>query len=976
MPGGVPMLRMKPVGKGEQGAKKADLYYQKTDSGYYRGEGGLHCEWGGKGSPMLSLEGPPDYEHFKRLIRGLDPHSGEQLTARLRDDRIPCWDVTASIPKRVTIALERGDSRIQAKLWESVREAMAMLEQYASTRIRIDGQQDDRVTGNLLWYAVEHPDTRPVENEALPEDHQWRVMPLPDRHVHIVIPNLTWDDEEKQWKAVKFRPIMDLRKYFDRCFDSIFAYKLSHELGYALKTEFRDDAKGNSKYYSWDIDGMPAPLVAGLSKRSQEIDDLEKEIVAERKKLDKYAPDHLSAVEKDKLGATSRRVKRDDLTLEDCREYWQTLFAEWADDIDDVIRRAKLGLNPKPQPVLAKAVDFSMRHHFERESALAVEELVTTALEHAMGGARPEDVVRELKRQGVILVQRNGKTLATTKELMREEEALASFAAAGRGTCVPIGLDAGLTRQLATGETLSDGQWEAARGLLESQNRVNMVLGPAGAGKSKLLKKVEEGAKLAGKQIVLLGTTSTSVKVLKKDGFEGAQTVEAFLLSEKMQAAARGGWVIVDEASIHDHKAATRLFEVAKNKNLKLIYLGDNMQHGSIGRGNFIRLMTEHGRVIPFRLTEILRQKDLEYRAAAQLLSEGKTVEGFNSIDKMGWVSEIAHGEDRCRHIAADYVQSLNDGVKWNDMLVVAPTHREAGFITGEIREQLREAGKLGDDEREFTRLVAVDASEAERGLASTYRPGDVIQFHQNAKGGYVKGQRIVVDDPAKLPLSQAARFSLYREEKISLAEGDVIRGTGRIETMGSDHVIKNGDVHAVAGFTKAGNIRLDNGWVIDGKAAQHFRSGFVDTSIGSQGRTVRRVLLGMSSAMGRAVNMQQLYVSSSRAWERMRVYTDNKEDARESIQLDSRKLIALDLKEGAASDPTERDRQEKQRLEDLARRQRRSVYDRFVAAWTPRPSSGRVPPMPPVTPTSRPMGSHSGREQARERERGQSYGR
>ena len=39
----------------------------------------------------------------------------------------------------------------------------------------------------------------------------------------------------------------------------------------------------------------------------------------------------------------------------------------------------------------------------------------------------------------------------------------------------------------------------------------------------------------------------------------------------------------------------------------------------------------------------------------------------------------------------------------------------------------------------QFTRLVDANASEAERGQALTYRPGDVIQFHQNAKGGFTK---------------------------------------------------------------------------------------------------------------------------------------------------------------------------------------------------------------------------------------------
>ena len=51
----------------------------------------------------------------------LIPHTGEQLTAKLIDDRIAAWDVTASVPKGVTIALERGDDRIHDAIWEAGR---------------------------------------------------------------------------------------------------------------------------------------------------------------------------------------------------------------------------------------------------------------------------------------------------------------------------------------------------------------------------------------------------------------------------------------------------------------------------------------------------------------------------------------------------------------------------------------------------------------------------------------------------------------------------------------------------------------------------------------------------------------------------------------------------------------------------------------------------------------------------------------
>ena len=55
--------------------------------------------------------------------------------------------------------------------------------------------------------------------------------------------NLTFDEAEGQWKAVKFRPIMDERKFFDRRFDMRFAHKLA-ELGYGIETKYRADGRG------------------------------------------------------------------------------------------------------------------------------------------------------------------------------------------------------------------------------------------------------------------------------------------------------------------------------------------------------------------------------------------------------------------------------------------------------------------------------------------------------------------------------------------------------------------------------------------------------------------------------------------------------------------------------------------------------------------------------------------------------------
>ena len=336
-------------------------------------------------------------------------------------------------------------------------------------------------------------------------------------------------------------------------------------------------------------------------------------------------------------------MKRDDLTLGECREYWASRRTDGEmDAIAGTIRRARLGLNARPENLAERAVDFSMRHRFETHSALPIEELATTAMEQAMGGARLEDIERELKRQGVITCVKDGQKLATTASLMREEEGLAAFAANGLGSVDAVGVSDKLDRRLADGRLLNQGQWDAVCGLLRSNNRVNSIEGPAGAGKSSLLAKLDEGMKLGGQNMTYLATTAPAVKVLRKDGFD-ATTVAHFLLDTRLQDAARGGRVVVDETSMLGHKDAVELCRLARANDLKLIFAGDPMQHGSIGRGAFMRLLREYGEIRPFRLDKIMRQDNPQYREAAQLLSEGKTLAGFDALDQLQWVREMGN---------------------------------------------------------------------------------------------------------------------------------------------------------------------------------------------------------------------------------------------------------------------------------------------------------------------------------------------
>jgi conjugative relaxase-like TrwC/TraI family protein len=854
-------------------------------------------KFGGKLAERLGLNGRTvDKETFDRLCDNLHPTNDETLTPRTNESRRVCKDLTFSGPKSFSIieafASDDERRRLRQAFDDAIKETVDQdIEPDMQTRVRKDGADYDRTTGNLLTAAYDHATARPKDSDSLPDPH-W--------HKHLLVWNATYDPVEDRIKAGQLGNVVRDKGYYRAAFYARLAGKLEG-MGYGI------DRRGGNE---WEIAGVLQATIDTFSKRTAQI-----EAEAEKQGI-------TDAAEKAGLGAKIRSKKQKELTLPELRKAWDA-------QLSDAERRALAAVYRKEIPASgqitpAAAVEFAIAHCSEQESAVPERELKRVALLHGLGSVTPDQIAAELPRHGVITAEIDGRVMATTEGLQAEERFITGFAAGGRGTVLPVGVPAGLERG-----KLNDGQWETVIGLLGSENRVNLFEGPAGAGKSWSLQKFDEGMKLAGKSVTYLATTTDAVGVLQKDGFE-VNTVARFLLDERMQQAAKNGYMVVDESSMMGHKDAFKFFTIAEKLNLKLILVGDPMQHGSVPRGALMRILKEYGGIKPFRLTEIMRQEKPEYRVAAKLLSEGRTLEGFDALDRLEWIKEVGGDDDRYRRLAGDYLEALKDK---KTVLVVSPTHAEAAKVTGAIRSGLRQAGKLGSEDRIFTRLVAVGGvSEALRGQATTYRPGDVILFHDNAKG-FKKGFRFTVADPAAVPLSEASKFQLYRPEQIALSTGDKIRFTGTVKTLDGEHKLYNGATKTVAGFTKAGDLKLDNGWVV-AKDAGHFRSGFVETSFGSQGKTVKRVILAMAEDSLPATNQEQMYVSASRAKESMTLYTNNKAAVRAAVQRSSRKL--------AASDLVAKQRKAIGQAMERQRRQKRAAYLNLVrAAWdAPQPQN------------------------------------
>jgi len=112
----------------------------------------------------------------------------------------------------------------------------------------------------------------------------------------------------------------------------------------------------------------------------------------------------------------------------------------------------------------------------------------------------------------------------------------------------------------------------------------------------------------------------------------------------------------------------------------------------------------------------------------------------------MGAIVEI-QGEDRYRHLAADYVATTSDIKKtgnikrrsWFPPPMPKPPRSQTPFAT-----RLKTTGRVTGKEREFTSLASLNLTTAQRGDYANYREGDVVQFVQNARG-WTRGERAKV---------------------------------------------------------------------------------------------------------------------------------------------------------------------------------------------------------------------------------------
>ena len=869
------MLRVVPA----RSAAQAKSYYSHSD--YYTEDQELAGVWRGKAADRLGLAGTVGKRDFDALCDNRHPASGERVTARDRADRTVGYDFNFHAPKSLSLlhALT-GDEAVLRAFQESVDDAMRLVEADMCTRVRKGKVYTDRPTGEMAWARFDHLTSRPVGG-----------VPDPHLHSHCFALNMTFDCQEAQWKAGQFRQLKRDAPYYQAAFHAALAARLT-ALGYPV-----DKTPGG-----WEVAGLARATLEKFSRRTAHIERL-----AAEKGVDTPAA-------KAALGATTREAKAKELTMGELRQLWADRLDDGERDALDALA-ARPGGGEEPAGLDARAaLDFACRHLFERDSVVCERRLAAAALDAGLGRFTADQAFAAIRESDVIVREVGGRRLATTRVVLAEEARLVAFARGGRGTCAPLGRGA----HAFTRDWLNAGQKAAVRHVLASPDRVMLVRGAAGTGKTSLMQEAAEAIEKGGKRVFAFAPSAGASRgVLRADGFAGADTVARLLVDASLQEQARGQVLWVDEAGLLGSRQTGRLFDLAGKLGCRVVLSGDRRQHGSVERGSVLRVLESQAGLVAAEVREVQRQTGA-YKAAVELLADGRAAEGFGRLDALGWVREAADA-GRYALLAADYAESTGAG---KSCLVVSPTHAEGALATAAVRDALRAAGRLGRDEHAVAQLTRLDLTEAERGEGGSYRPGDVLEFHQNAQGHRI-GERVRVREGEPPPVEHAARFQAFRPGELRLSAGDRVRVTKGGKTK-DGHRLETGATFGVAGFTAAGDVRLDNGWVV-ARDFGHLAHGYVTTSHAAQGKTVDRVLVAQSAASLGATSREQFYVSASRGRERVTVYTDDKAALRDAVTRSDAGLAATEL---VAAGPRPDARRHRLRLNRTAERPREDRRD------------------------------------------------
>jgi conjugative relaxase-like TrwC/TraI family protein len=569
---------------------EAGAYYVDPDrhslATYYLDAGEPPGVWVGKQAKVLGLVAGVDPEDFLSLMEGRDP-SGAQLGRAYNDESVRGYDITFSAPKSVSTLWALGDEHVAGESLAAhdtaVRAVLEFVERHATTRATIDG-------------AVQF-----VEADGLAvavfRQHTSRMLD-PQLHSHaVVVAKVRIPDG--RWLALDARMI----KCDQRTLSALYHSTLRSELTARLGVQWQAPENGIA-----EIDGVPSEALDELSQRTRQVE------ARLDRKLDRFR----DTFDRDPTPQERWRLERE--AVLDSRPgkprvgQHVDLRGEWGERVEGVgfdprgVVDAAVGGLPEPGRLSA-----------EVQVAMVDQALATLSAEQSTW--RPNDVLRELARAVPTTVHVPPADLVETLERLTEQildDHCVDLTPAGVGTLRESDgrptsesvLDRRYTTQAILDEELAIAGWADERwsrparparladadgldpaqaqaaGLAAGTNPLVAIVGPAGTGKTTMLRAAVDHLTAHRRPVFGVAPSAAAAEVLAQETGVEADTIDKLIaeysvrgrLPEARYRLPAGTTVLVDEAGMLATTKLSDLTVLADHLDWRVVLIGDPLR--------------------------------------------------------------------------------------------------------------------------------------------------------------------------------------------------------------------------------------------------------------------------------------------------------------------------------------------------------------------------------------------------------------